>query len=328
MTVDNLTISNSGAYRASLVGNHQGMLYVKGTAKVSTSAQQQLNVWSKSGVCTGAICVNRFEYSNAYATDIFNFNATDIVFGEGGLVATRGRLYWCDKPFIWHAMGDFSIKGTDSNNSNPTGLKAMAIDTTDWFNDTIGRTVTMTANWTCSYSCPLSAFGIGTNVYNVALDKFTGGFTASNDVTVVLKSDARPGNGAVTMKGGTTLAVTNSVTTAAIGNSKTVTLEADSILAFNFSSTAKAPVLALNANSSLLLPESGAVNVKVTADDGLNFDFGVEYEITSGGKFPVDAVSSGKVVLSHDSAPWAKLFVNAAGNLAVVRKPYLVIKVR
>jgi hypothetical protein len=333
LTVDNLTFSNNSVdFRASLVGSHQGTLIVKGTAKVSTSAQAWLNIWSVSGSCTGAICVNRLEYSNANAPDIFNFNVADIVFGSGGLVCTRGRLYWSGKPLTWHSMADVSIGSIDylngNRDSNPTALKALAIDTTDWFDNTLGRTVTMTANWKCSYSCPLSAFGIGTNVYNVALDKFTGGFTASNDVTVVLKSGARPGNGAVTMKGGTTLAVTNSVTTAAIGNSKTVTLEADSILAFNFSSTAKAPVLALNANSSLLLPESGAVNVKVTADDGLNFDFGVEYEITSGGKFPADAVSSGKVVLSQDSAPWAKLFVNAAGNLAVVRKPYLVIKVR
>lgn len=328
MTVDNLTISNSGAYRASLVGNHQGMLYVKGTAKVSTSAQQQMYVWSKSGVCTGAICVNRFEYCNYASTDIFNYNATDIVFGEGGLVATRGRLYWCDKPFTWHAMGDFSIKGTDSNNSNPTGLKAMAIDTTDWFDNAIGRTITMTANWTCSYTCPLSAFGIGTNVYNVALDKFTGGFTASNGVTVVLKSGARPGNGAVTMKGGTTLAVASSVTTAAVGNDKTVTLEDGSTLAFNFSSTSTAPVLAFNASSTLALPASGSVAVKVSANDGLVFDFNTEYAITSGGKFPADAVTGGKVVLTDDSASWARLYVNGDGNLAVARKPYFSIKVK
>ena len=68
--------------------------------------------------------------------------------------------------------------------------------------------------------------------------------------------------------------------------------------------------------------------MKITAADGLNFDFGKEYEITLGGKFPADAVTSGKVVLSDDSVSWATLFVNSAGNLAVVRKPYFTIKVR
>ena len=186
----------------------------------------------------------------------------------------------------------------------------------------------MTDNWKCSYSCPLSAFGIGTNVYNVALDNFTGGFTASNGVTVVLKSGARPGNGAVTMKGGTTLAVASSVTTAAIGNNKTVTLEDGSTLAFNFSSTSTAPVLAFNGNSTLALPASGSVAVKVSANDGLVFDFNTEYAITSGGKFPADAVTGGKVVLTDDSASWVRLYVNGDGNLAVARKPYFTIKVR
>jgi hypothetical protein len=333
LTVNNLTFSNnSDNYRASLVGNHQGTLIVKGTATVSTSVQAQLNIWSGSGSCTGAICVNRFEYSDANASDLFNFNVSDVVFGSGGLVCTRGRLYWSEKPLTWHSMADVSIGSIDylsgKYNSNASALKALAIDTTDWFDDTLGRTVTMTANWKNSYSCPLSAFGIGTNVYNVALDNFTGGFTASNGVTVVLKSDARPGNGAVTMKGGTTLAVASSVTTAAIGNNKTVTLEADSVLAFNFSTTNTAPVLALNGNSTLVLPDSGNVKVKVTSDEGLNFNFNDVYAITSGGKFPADAVTSGKVVLDGGSADWVTLSVNAAGNLAVMRKPYFLIKVK
>ena len=333
-TVDNLTFSNNSKnYSASLVGNHQGTLIVKGTATVSTSAQAQLNIWSGSGSCTGAICVNRFEYSDLYASDFFNFNVSDIVFGSGGLVCTRGRLMWSEKPLTWHSMADVSIGSIDYLNgkyiTNASALKALAIDTTDWFDNTIGRTVTMTDNWKCSYSCPLSAFGIGTNVYNVALDNFTGGFTASNGVTVVLKSGARPGNGAVTMKGGTTLAVASSVTTAAIGGSSTVTLEDGSTLAFNFSSTNTAPVLAFNASSTLApLPASGSVKVKVTSDDGLSFDFGTEHAITSGGKFPADAVTGGKVVLSDDSAPWARLYVNGDGNLAVTRRPFFLIKVK
>ena len=130
------------------------------------------------------------------------------------------------------------------------------------------------------------------------------------------------------MKGGTTLAGASSVTTAAIGNNKTVTLEDGSTLAFNFSSTETAPVLAFNASSTLALPASGSVEVKITSNDGLSFDFGTEHAITSGGKFPADAVTGGKVVLTDDSAPWARLYVNGDGNLAVARKSYFTIKVR
>ena len=128
---------------------------------------------------------------------------------------------------------------------------------------------------------------------------------------------------------GTTLMLTNSVTSGVLGqSSKTIAFEEGSTIALNFSSTEAAPVLALSPASTLSLPATGSVSVKVTADAGLNFDLGAEYAITSGGKFASDAVTSGKVVLSEDSPAWAKLYVNAAGNLAVMRKPYFTIKVK
>jgi len=336
-TVDNLTISNSGEYKACIVGRHEGTLHVKGVARLSTSARQQMNIWSATGSFTGAICLNRFEYSNAADSDIFNFNVPDIVFGSGGLVCTRGRLYWVN-PVTWHVMDDVSIGSIDYSsgnyNSQPTALKAFAIDTTDWFDNTVGRTVTMTENWKCSYTCPLSAFGVGTNVYNVALDKFTGGFTASNGVTVVLKSGARPGNGSVTMKGGTKLAVTNSVTTGVIGGgSGSVSLEADSVLAFNFSSPSVSPKLGINSGATVNLPATGSVKVRITSDEGLPFNTVAvqqEFVLTTNGKFPADAVSSGKVVLAEGSPFWVRgIGVNGDGNLCVYsRAPGLSILVR
>ena len=67
--------------------------------------------------------------------------------------------------------------------------------------------------------------------------------------------------------------------------------------------------------------------MKVSANEGLGFNFGTEYAITSGGKFPTDAVTSGKVVLTDDSPAWAKLYVNASGNLAVKVADYFYIKI-
>ncbi len=249
-TVDNLTFSNNSAnYRASLVGSHQGTLIVKGTAKVSTSVQAQLNIWSTSGSCTGAICVNRFEYSNANASDLFNFNVSDVVFGSGGLVCTRGRLYWSGKPLTWHSMADVSIGSIDylsgSYNSSPTALKALAIDTTDWFDNTVGRTVTIAENWKCSYTCPLSAFGKGSVIFDCDFDKFTGGFTASNEVKVVLKAGSRPGSGAVTMKDSSSLVLPDAGTgTISLG---ALTFGEDAVLVVsNLTTSATVPLSVLS----------------------------------------------------------------------------------
>ena len=337
LRADNISIS---AATGKVAGRNDGTILVRNQLYVyGSDTSQQAHVLNDSN-STGIICADTFKYNNGAAgnVSVANADVLQLVLGSGGIDHTEnaGRWWWKQGPFTYHVMADSTIRHFDAYNlkyyntyysSNPGDLSSFAIDTTDWFDNTIGRTVTMTDNWKCSYTCPLSAFGIGTNVYNVALDKFTGGFTASNGVTVVLKSDARPGNGAVTMKDGTTLAVTNSVTTGEIGGSGTVTLEDGSTLAFNFSSTSTAPVLALNASSTLSLPASGSVKVKVTSDDGLSFGFGTEYAITSGEKFPADAVTGGKVVLSDDSSPWAVLYVNDDGNLAVRVAEYFYIKI-
>lgn len=248
----------------------------------------------------------------------------------------HGRMVY-PSSLMWKvAEGDVTFNGYYSTKTNHSTfyICPFTFDTTDAFDGTTPRTITVSGKITgaaASVTRPvaLTAAGCGTNAYTCAFDNFTGGFTATNTVTVSIDANgARPGSGTVTMQTGTTLAIPSSVTTGAIGGSGKVTFEADSTLAVNFSSTAAAPVLALNSASSLSLPETGSIKVKVSADDGLVFSSDTEYAITSGGKFPTDAVSSGKVVLSQDSAPWAMLFVNSAGNLAVVRKPCLAIKVR
>jgi len=126
------------------------------------------------------------------------------------------------------------------------------------------------------------------------------------------------------MQTGTTLAVGKSVTSGSFGN---LTLQSGTSLAFNFTSTATAPVLALG--GTLTLPSEGQnpVTVKVSANEGLDFVCGTEYAITSGGKFPADAVSSGKVVLTDDSPAWAILYVNDTGDLVVKVAEYFYIKI-
>ena len=269
--------------------------------------------------------------------------AAIMVVGEGGI----GNGGYC---CVWNAAAtyhfgscaDWEISRYDNRNTSKTaadagiyhngnnsGTRTLIFDTTDFYDNTIGRTIT-------SYS-PLKASnfpgllhviveGIGTFAFrNTQVENtyMSGTLTATNTATISVYSGSRPWNAAVTMHSGTTLKIAESGTGTV---NKSLTLKADSSLAFHFTSTETAPVLALN--NTLSLPATGSVSVKVTADAGLNFNFGTKYEITSGGKFPADAVTSGKVVLSEGSVSWATLFVNASGNLAVVRKPYFTIKVR
>ena len=232
--------------------------------------------------------------------------------------------------FEFRAGGDFTLPGITGNQSGTLAGKSFHFNTTDFYDGETGRTIVISgiiSSQKANSEKGFSAFGNGTVVFNCDYTNFTGGFTASNGVRVVLASNRRPGQNPVTMKEGTTLAVTNSVTTGAIGGSGAVTLESGSALAFNFSSTTAAPVLAFNASSTLALPETGSVKVKVTADEGLEFDFGSAYTITSNGKFPDDAVASGKIALSEDSASWVSLSV-ASGNLVVTKKPFFHITVR
>jgi hypothetical protein len=247
-----------------------------------------------------------------------------------GRIAYPGSLAWKV------AEGDVTFNGYYSTKTAHASfyICPFTFNTTDAFDGTTPRTITVSGKITgvtaaaVTRAVALTAAGCGTNAYTCAFDNFTGGFTAKDTVTVSLGSGARPGNGAVTMQSGTTLSIPSSITTGEIGGSGTVSFDADSTLAVNFSSTTAAPVLAFTSGSSVSLPETGSMKVKVSANEGLVFDFGTVYEITSGGKFPADAVTSGKVVLSEGSVSWATLFVNASGNLAVVRKPYFTIKVR
>jgi hypothetical protein len=245
-----------------------------------------------------------------------------------GRIVYPGSLMWKV------AEGDVTFNGYYSTKTDHYSfyICPFTFNTTDAFDGTTPRTITVSEKITgvsaaaVTRAVALTAAGCGTNAYTCAFDNFTGGFTAKDTVTVSIDANgARPGAGAVTMQPGTTLAVGKSVTSGSLGN---MILQPGTQLAFNFSSVAAAPVLSLG--GALTLPSVGQdpVTVKISANDGLKFDFGTEYAITSGGKFPADAVSSGKVVLSDDSASWAKIFVNTEGNLAVVCTPYLYIKIK
>jgi hypothetical protein len=326
--------------------NHKGLLWVKGkilptvnnTVKTFRLAPINSLDWDFSGrIKAGGIDIQlRKDKSVAY----FNPSVSSpcyLALGKDGLTRSGNTVaLYFKNDFVIRCYDDWSLAGqitgihpTDAGDPYNNNI---VFDTSDCDDPSVGHTVTIDnrisgARQVAATGCGKIIWRIGSNYSNM----FTGGFVASNGVTVALRTGRSPGTGSLTMKRGTTLAVESSITAGGIGgNSGTVTFEPDTTLALNFTSASTPPVLGFAATSTLVLPASGEdpLKVKITAADGLNFDFGTEYAITSGGKFPADAVSSGKVVLSDDSVSWATLFVNSAGNLAVVRKPYFTIKVR
>jgi hypothetical protein len=325
---------------------HKGLLWVKGkilptvnnTAKTFRLAPINSLDWDFSGrIKAGGIDIQlKKEKSVAY----FNPSPSSpcyIALGKDGLTryGSSVTLYF-KNDFIIRCYDDWSLAGqitgihpTDAGDPYNNNI---VFDTSDCDDPSVGHTVTIDnrisgARQVAATGCGKIIWKIGNNYSNM----FTGGFVASNGVTVALRTGRSPGAGSLTMKRGTTLAVESSITAGAVGgNSGTVTFEPDTTLALNFTSVATPPVLGFAETSTLVLPAAGQdpLKVKITAADGLDFDSGSEYAITTGGKFPADAVTSGKVVLSDDSVSWAALFVNSAGNLAVVCKPYFTIKVR
>ena len=317
--------------------NHKGLLWVKGkilptvknsvkTFQLAPSPSNSLD-WDFSGrIKAGGIDIQlRKDKSLAY----FNPSPSSpcyLALGKDGLTryGSSVTLYF-KNDFVIRCYDDWSlagqITGIHPTNAGDPYNNNIVFDTSDCDDPSVGHTVTIDNR--ISGARQVVATGCGRIVWKVTSNysgMFTGGFVASNGVTVVLHASRAPGTGSLTMKRGTTLAVESSITAGAVGgNSGTVTFEPDTTLALNFTSVDTPPVLWFTETSTLVLPASGEdpLKVKITAADGLDFDFGSEYAITSGGKFPADAVESGKVVLSEDSPAWAKLYVNASGNLAV-----------
>ena len=249
-----------------------------------------------------------------------------------GRMAYPGSLTWKV------AEGDVTFNGYYSTKTDHSSfyICPFTFNTTDAFDGTTPRTITVSGKITgvtaaaVTRAVALSAAGCGTNAYTCAFDNFTGGFTAKDTVTVSIDaSDARPGSGAVIMQTGTTLAVGKSVTSGSFGN---LTLQSGTSLAFNFTSTATAPVLALG--GTLTLPSAGQdpVTVKVSANEGISFrSVGLpeKYQLSTNGKFTGTAVTSGQVVLADDAPFWVRGIGIENGNLYVyTRAPGLSLSVR
>ena len=208
---------------------------------------------------------------------------------------------------------------------NSTTTSTLTFDTSDYYDPSVGRTITCEAPIAAENANSANAFkvnvkGCGGFVFANTSDGniFAGGLTVQDSATVSVMPNARPGKGTVTLQGTSTLKLAQSGTVALGGN---LSLAAGTTLAFNYTDNATAPVLDVTGKT---VTASGTIAVKVSAADGVK-PGGSATVLTQGGAF------AGKDVALAAGAPdWAKgLSVNADGNIVLFVKPKpMVIVVR
>ena len=192
--------------------------------------------------------------------------------GKDGLSATRtvGRYIIPNDGggAILTAMEDFTISAP----INPARGTSLAFVTT---NPESGENhkVTISATIIGSGSA-ITVSGSGEVLYTVSATQ-TGTMTVNDAATVSANAGIKPISGPVNLNDTSTLKVAQSGT---MTLTNLLTAAAGTTLAFNFSNPTTPP--AISASGGLALPESGVVNVKVTADND-NFAHGT-YTIISG----------------------------------------------
>ena len=260
--------------------------------------------------------------------------SSTMVMGPDGIVRDTGHGIVRMLNSGAHTFGSYADwamgkKGEDDA-SDPIFIKQgglsrslLTFDTSDWYDETIPRTITCRAP-ICASSVDFAAYlsvivkGNGEFAFEASYDDasawkvFAGGLTVQDEATVSVKPGCKPGKGAVTVEGGATLKVAGSGTVALDG---ALTLADGATLAFNFSERGATPVLVATNGVTV----AGAVNVKISASGKVR-PKGGDHVLTSGGGF------TGKMVtLVTDGAPdWlahGTVRVNDDGNIVLYIVP-------
>ncbi|MBQ6142664.1 MAG: hypothetical protein IJI54_15415 [Kiritimatiellae bacterium] len=222
--------------------------------------------------------------------------------------------------------------------SSPGSWSTVTFDTTDYYDNTVGRTITSEAQIGAEDAASAAKFGmtvkgIGKFVFanthdDAADDKkiFSGGLTVTNSATVEVMANSCPGTGPVTLNGTSTLLLhtggskartgaiaVNDGATLKVAESGTVKLGGDlrlndgATLAFNFTDRKNAPVLDLTDGSVTFGTEA---QVKVSLSGAR--PNGGRHILTSGSQ--IEGMAS--FVKADDCPNWVKgVGVDGDGNL-------------
>ena len=272
------------------------------------------------------------------------------IMGPGGIIRGAGyvRVYnsgshefgsYADWTMYHNNLGNTTTDGFVIYKRSSSGtLSTVTFDTTDYYDNTIGRTITSEAQIGAENAASADKFGvtvkgIGKFVFanthddaNDAKKIFSGGLTVTNSATVEVMANSCPGTGPVTLSGTSTLLLhtggnntrtgaimVNDGATLEVAESGTVTLGGDlklndgATLKFNFTDRKNAPKLDLPGNAVTFGTEA---QVKVTLAG--ERPAGGKYILASG----VQLEGTASFVKADDCPKWVKrLGVDDEGNL-------------
>lgn len=216
--------------------------------------------------------------------------------------------------------------------NSPETWSDLVFDTTDWYDNNIGRTITCeapicAANVDSAAKFRVTVKGKGTFLFANKSDDstngkwFTGGLIVTNSATIAVKPGCRPGKGAVTVHKGASLKVPQSDT---VSLDNELNFNDGAILGFHFTKADTMPMLNVDPEKvNFAEGASKILYVRISADDGIVPVKG-EKVLTSGGGF-----KGVKVIRTRDSSNWAgRVEVNNDGNIVLKDKVYFYISVR
>ena len=299
------TLSKDGNTETYFAYSNAGTIKVTGSA-IAAGVSRMNNATSAGGVfiANGYVAGARFVLNQHTG----NGGGTWVV-GAGGMnfMQTSGSMDFYVQQSLYSTIrpsADFTIDAGVTTASGSKYNPTLTINTTDYYDSTTGRTVTV--NGVVGTRFALNVSGLGGVLFN-SVSTFTRGITVSDSATLAVNVGKKPGNGAVTMNGTSTLKVAQSGSVSLGGK---LTLGADAALAFNFTEKATAPTLGLTAASTI----PATVNVKVSADDGVRPKVG-KHVLTSGYDF------TGKTIQLVDAPDWVQSVNVVDGNIVLSVKP-------
>ena len=257
---------------------------------------------------------------------------------------------YADWAMYHNNLGNTTTDGFVIYKRSSSGVSTVTFDTTDYYSNTVARTITSealigAANAESAAKFGVTVKGIGKFVFanthdDAADDKkiFSGGLTVTNSATVEVMANSCPGTGPVTLNGTSTLLlhtggnkartgaiVVNDGATLKVAESGTVKLGGDlklndgATLAFNFTDRKNAPVLDLT-DRAVTFGTEAQVEVSLSGVRPI----GGKHVLASGSQ--IEGMAS--FVKADDCPKWVKRFgVDGDGNLyaEVITKGFMII---
>ena len=277
-----------------------------GRMLVSGIVSSSATTWpgAGSGTASGVLAARGFTTSahNGIVFHPKDVSGATLVIGSDGLGGTGNYYVQKSLSSTLKPSADYAINAP-INSAGSSYSPTLTIGTSDYFDSAVGRKVTVNGVIGTRYC--LNVTGIGEVVFN-SVSTFVRGTVVSDSATLAVNDGCKPGNGAVTMNGTSTLKVAQSGTVTLGGK---LTLTANAALAFNFTERATAPVL----SASSATVSGDMVNVKVSAADGIRPKGGT-HTLTSGIDF------TGKTVNLVDPPDWVQSVDIVDGNLVLTVK--------